>query len=196
MKGNLKYLGLAVTAGLISIIGILLLNLLWEPANVAPFKEIVSDVLIGLFASSLLSIPTSIIGFCNEENRIKENVRLRLSIIRMKVKDILCNSTTVRCADACLIDIEINDAFKDNLTDINADVIALCSQLAEIPQVSSIKKLKKEALEFCDKFNKLTERVMNRKGQSGEKISDKEIHDALDITKLNKMLDLSAPKFN
>lgn len=37
---------------------------------------------------------------------------------------------------------------------------------------------------------------MNMKGQSGEKISDKEIHDALDITTLNKMLDLSAPKFN
>lgn len=191
MKENLKYLVIAIVVWVISLAGIFILNFCWNTTTSSACKEAISDVLIGLFASSLWSIPTAIVGFYNEQRRVKEHITKNLSLIRLGIKEILCDNTK-RCVDKCLVEIKIDDIFKEKIMAVNINVIALIEELNEITRWSSLSALKKLALEFCGKFNNFTERVINMKGQSGEKISDKEIADVLDISRLNRMLGIKA----
>lgn len=91
-----------------------------------------------------------------------------------------------------MVEIKIDDIFKEKIMAVNINVIALIEELNEITMWSSLSTLKKLALEFCGKFNNFTERVINMKGQSGEKISDKEMAGVLDISGLNRMLGIKA----
>lgn len=189
MKENIRLFGLAIIVFIISLSGMVFCELFWVSDASLQCREIVENILMGMLASSLLLIPTSIIGYKIEKKRVKNSLITQLSLLRLNIKDILVDSTVSSYNGYNEIALSLDRDFKDRLVSIDIGAISIVQCLNEIPSICNLFTLRNNILSFCSKINSLTEKMQNIIGKSKEQIDVEQISQDIDISKLNNIIE-------
>lgn len=188
MKENRKFLISAVVTLLVSFVGIVCCELFFQNEACLVWKEIIKNINIGLLSSSILAIPTAIIGYNIEKKRVKNLLFTQLSLLRLKIKNILVDYTKDNINGCNMIEISLGRDFKDQLTSLDTVAISVVQCLHDIPIRCNLSSLVKDISGVCSGINILTEEMQNIVGGSGKTMETGFISQNLDIGKLNQII--------
>lgn len=186
------YKCLAWVTILLSVVSLITAALLQRslPPNCSSFAI---NVLIGVFASSLLLCANAIIGFVVEKAQFLQELKVKTNSLRLLIKKVTTAYTKQNPSGLYTCEIKIDDNFKAALFEITPYSFAISEHIKKLPNHTSIKQINVEELNiFCKDISTLAELICEMKVDNTIQVNQKRIEKIFNLANINEILGINS----